>query len=64
MHRQQRQIDAERVIERREMFVEHHLHHLYQRRQHPDIDDEIEKAQIKLAEEGTRDAGYDGRSGC
>ena len=35
------------------MFVQHHLHHLHQRRQHPDIDDEIEKAQIKLPEEGT-----------
>ncbi len=52
MHRQQRQIDAQRVMERRKVLVQHHLHHLHQGRQHPDVDDEIEKAQIKLAEKG------------
>ncbi|MNQ76733.1 hypothetical protein D3C85_915810 [compost metagenome] len=40
------------------MLVQHHLHHLHQGRQYAYVDDEIEKAQVKLPEEGAVRAQY------
>ena len=50
--RDQRQEDAERVVERREEPVEHHFQDLHDGSDHADIADQPEEAEIDIRQTG------------
>src|SRR5690606_23944021 len=52
VHRDQRQEDAQRVVERRHVFIQHHLENLHHGSDDTDVADEAEKAQIHVRKAG------------